>query len=124
MQARLKASVIWFADPAGSKQHNLTFRPVKNLPSQQGNYRYYISMYCMFTAKKQSLPFSKQYKYNGTCFVVNTIILVPIMYARSDIFRLEYRSVWQIPVFRYVLLMRNQEYVLSLKRWKNSVGHI
>jgi hypothetical protein len=36
---------------------------------------------------------------------------------------LENLSVWQIPVFRFGLLMRNRRY-MSLKRWKNSVSHI
>jgi hypothetical protein len=31
--------------------------------------------------------------------------------SRSDIFRPEYLSVWQIPVFRYSLLMRNRGYI-------------
>jgi hypothetical protein len=30
---------------------------------------------------------------------------------RSDIFRLENLSVWQIPVFRYGLLIRNRGYI-------------
>jgi hypothetical protein len=32
-------------------------------------------------------------------------------YTRSNIFRLENLSVWQIPVFRYGLLMKNRGYI-------------
>jgi hypothetical protein len=43
--------------------------------------------------------------------LLNGIRSIQYLYTGSDIFRLENRSVWQIPVFRYGLLMRNRGYI-------------
>jgi hypothetical protein len=43
---------------------------------------------------------------------------------RSDIFRLENLSVWQILVFRYGLLMRNRGYIEFETLGENSTVHI
>jgi hypothetical protein len=46
-----------------------------------------------------------------------------IFLSRSDIFGLENLGLWQMPVFRYSLLMRNRGYI-EFETLENSVGPI
>jgi hypothetical protein len=88
--------------PGGSVSQTILFRYKENSIwriFRHKHYRY-ITLLPMFLTQ-----------YTPDFFVAEHYGLRNTTFCRSDIFRLENFSVWQIPVFRFGLLMRNRGYI-------------